>query len=392
MARQGRSLIYAARYETMNNLLGYLTENCCGGKPVLCEPAACVPAKPVSEAQEGDRAMKRLHVHVAVDNLETAIGFYSTLFAATPSVVKADYAKWMLDDPRVNFAISMRGARTGLNHLGIQVETESELAEVYGRLNKAGAPVLEEGKTTCCYAKSEKSWIDDPAGISWETFLTTGESTDYGNSRPQDVRVAAVACCEGAPRMTPLNVLFLCTGNSARSIMAESILRKDGGGRFRAYSAGSMPKGAVHPLALKVLASYGYPVDGLASKNWQVFAGPDAPQDGFRADGLRQRRGRSLPAVAGPAGHRALGHRGSGRRRRQRHRQGTRLRHGIPLPQEPRLAARQPAGGVAEPAGAHQRCRRSGAARAAPRQIPRSHEVAAACSGGAGHGACCWRL
>ena len=84
--------------------------------------------------------MKRLHVHVAVDNLDTAIGFYSTLFAATPSVVKADYAKWMLDDPRVNFAISMRGAKTGLNHLGIQVENESELAEVYGRLNEAGAP------------------------------------------------------------------------------------------------------------------------------------------------------------------------------------------------------------------------------------------------------------
>ena len=141
--------------------------------------------------------MKRLHVHVAVDNLETAIGFYSTLFATTPSVVKTDYAKWMLDDPHVNFAISMRGARAGLNHLGIQVETEGELAEVYGRLNKAGAPVQEEGKTTCCYAKSEKSWIDDPAGISWETFLTTGDSTDYGNSRPQDVRVAAAACCEG---------------------------------------------------------------------------------------------------------------------------------------------------------------------------------------------------
>ena len=142
--------------------------------------------------------MKRMHVHVAVDNLDQAIGFYSTLFAAELRVVKPDYAKWMLDDPRVNFAISKRGARAGLNHLGIQVETESELAEVYARLNKADAPVLEEGKTTCCYAKSEKSWIDDPAGISWETFLTTGESTDYGNSRPQDVRVAQAACCEPA--------------------------------------------------------------------------------------------------------------------------------------------------------------------------------------------------
>jgi uncharacterized glyoxalase superfamily protein PhnB len=144
--------------------------------------------------------MKRMHVHVAVDNLDKAIGFYSTLFAATPTVVKSDYAKWMLDDPRVNFAISMRGAKTGLNHLGIQVENEGELSEVYARLNEAGAPVLEEGKTktTCCYAQSEKSWIDDPAGISWETFLTTGEATDYGNSRPQEVRVAPLACCEGA--------------------------------------------------------------------------------------------------------------------------------------------------------------------------------------------------
>ncbi|HWB43984.1 MAG TPA: ArsI/CadI family heavy metal resistance metalloenzyme [Hyphomicrobiaceae bacterium] len=142
--------------------------------------------------------MKRIHIHVAVDDLTRAVGFYSTLFAAEPSVVKPDYAKWMLEDPRVNFAISQRGARTGLNHLGIQVEDERELADVYGRLNKAGAPVLEEGKTTCCYAKSEKSWIDDPAGISWETFLTTGESTDYGNSRPQDVRLAQAACCEGA--------------------------------------------------------------------------------------------------------------------------------------------------------------------------------------------------
>ncbi len=141
--------------------------------------------------------MKRLHVHVAVPDLDKAISFYSTLFATEPSVVKTDYAKWMLEDPRVNFAISMRGARTGLNHLGIQVENESELAEVYGRLRKADRPVLEEGKTTCCYAKSEKSWIDDPAGISWEAFLTMGEATNYGTSKPEGVRVAAVACCEG---------------------------------------------------------------------------------------------------------------------------------------------------------------------------------------------------
>ena len=141
--------------------------------------------------------MKRLHVHVAVDDLNSAIDFYSALFASEPSVVKADYAKWMLEDPRVNFAISNRGAKIGLNHLGIQVESEDELADVYGRLKKADGPVLEEGKTACCYAKSEKAWIDDPAGISWEAFLTTGESTNYGTSKPQGVRIAAVQCCEG---------------------------------------------------------------------------------------------------------------------------------------------------------------------------------------------------
>ena len=141
--------------------------------------------------------MKRLHVHVAVNDLDNAIGFYSTLFAAEPNVVKPDYAKWMLDDPRVNFAISSRGARAGLNHLGIQVENEAELADVYRRLKEADGPVLEEGKTTCCYAKSEKSWIEDTAGISWEAFLTTGESTNYGTSKPEGVRVAAVQCCEG---------------------------------------------------------------------------------------------------------------------------------------------------------------------------------------------------
>src|SRR5262249_13334587 len=100
------------------------------------------PLKARPQAHQGERTMKRMHVHVAVDNLDKAIGFYSTLFASKPSVVKPDYAKWMLEDPRVNFAISTRGASPGLNHLGIQVENESELAEVYARLNKAGAPVL----------------------------------------------------------------------------------------------------------------------------------------------------------------------------------------------------------------------------------------------------------
>ena len=106
--------------------------------------------------------MKRLHVHVAVQDIPQSIGFYSALFAAQPTVVKPDYAKWMLDDPRVNFAISTRGREPGLDHLGIQVEDQNELQEVYGRLHDAGADVIEQGQTTCCYAKSEKSWIEDP--------------------------------------------------------------------------------------------------------------------------------------------------------------------------------------------------------------------------------------
>jgi catechol 2,3-dioxygenase-like lactoylglutathione lyase family enzyme len=126
--------------------------------------------------------MKRLHVHVSVDDLAQSIRFYATLFAAEPTVIKPDYAKWMLDDPRVNFAISARGVPAGLDHLGIQVETADELHEVYGRLQQAERPVLQEGATTCCYAKSEKAWISDPQGVAWESFLTSGESTIYGDS------------------------------------------------------------------------------------------------------------------------------------------------------------------------------------------------------------------
>ena len=138
--------------------------------------------------------MKRLHVHVAVDDLDRSIGFYSALFATEPSVTKPDYAKWMLDDPRVNFAISMRGTAAGVEHLGIQVEDAGELADVYARLKKADAPVVEEGKTTCCYAKSEKSWITDPQGVVWETFLTEGEATTYGTSATIDALTAKSAC------------------------------------------------------------------------------------------------------------------------------------------------------------------------------------------------------
>jgi catechol 2,3-dioxygenase-like lactoylglutathione lyase family enzyme len=138
--------------------------------------------------------MKRMHVNLSVTDLDASIEFYNSLFASEADVVKADYAKWMLDDPRINFAISTRGDKKGIDHLGIQVENDSELDEVYGRLKAAGAPVIEEGATTCCYAESEKSWIFDPEGIAWETFLTLGESPVYGNEQIKHGKTDS-ACC-----------------------------------------------------------------------------------------------------------------------------------------------------------------------------------------------------
>jgi len=140
--------------------------------------------------------MKRLHVNVAVGDLERSIAFYSGLFAAEPTVVKPDYAKWMLDDPRVNFAISTRSSQPGLDHLGIQVEDRQELAEVQARLESAGGPRLDEGAATCGYAKSEKTGIADPEGIAWETFLTVGDSPVYGHEA--DLEAVRGAGCGAA--------------------------------------------------------------------------------------------------------------------------------------------------------------------------------------------------
>jgi catechol 2,3-dioxygenase-like lactoylglutathione lyase family enzyme len=148
--------------------------------------------------------MKRLHVHVGVEDLGRSIGFYSALFGAEPTVTKPDYAKWMLEDPRVNFAISAGHATHGVEHLGIQVEDAGELAEVYDRLKAADRPVLEEGATTCCYARSEKSWISDPQGVVWEAFLTQGESTVYGGGpalaslAARSDNAADASCCAPA--------------------------------------------------------------------------------------------------------------------------------------------------------------------------------------------------
>jgi catechol 2,3-dioxygenase-like lactoylglutathione lyase family enzyme len=142
--------------------------------------------------------MKRLHVSVAVEDLDRSVRFYSTLFAAEPTVLKTDYAKWMLDDPRVNFSITARGRHPGFDHLGIQVEDREELDEVYARLRAAERPVVEQGAVTCCYANSEKAWVSDPQGIAWEAFLTHGLNAEFGDGSDPLAPAAAKssACCD----------------------------------------------------------------------------------------------------------------------------------------------------------------------------------------------------
>jgi len=160
--------------------------------------------------------VKRLHVHVAVDDLAVSRAFYSTLFGAEPGVVESDYAKWMLDDPRVNFAISQRGRAGGVDHLGIQVETSEELAEIAARLKAAEQTTITETNTACCYARSDKEWAIDPQGIRWESFLTHGQITTYGEGSQFDVapvapEPGASACC-GAAKAEPVKTAAACCG------------------------------------------------------------------------------------------------------------------------------------------------------------------------------------
>jgi len=138
--------------------------------------------------------MKRFHVHVSVNDLAQSIRFYSHLFGSEPSVEKADYAKWMLEDPRVNFAISRRGAATGVDHLGLQVESAEDLAGLEAQLRQADSALREEPGTTCCYAKSDKYWVTDPQGVAWETFHTLGSAPTFSAPNPA-VEPAANACC-----------------------------------------------------------------------------------------------------------------------------------------------------------------------------------------------------
>jgi catechol 2,3-dioxygenase-like lactoylglutathione lyase family enzyme len=140
--------------------------------------------------------MKRFHVHVAVDDLEKSIGFYSALFGAQPTKQKQDYAKWMLDDPRVNFAISARGAKAGVDHFGLQVDAPEALDGLREQIKRADLQLSDEGASTCCYAQSEKSWLQDPNGIAWEAYHTMADA-EFFNEAPKQ---GATACC--APKVS----------------------------------------------------------------------------------------------------------------------------------------------------------------------------------------------
>ena len=150
--------------------------------------------------------MKRFHVHVAVDDLQANIRFYSTVFGMQPTLIKPDYAKWMMEDPRINFAISQRGVKPGVDHLGFQVDTDEELAGLRKQVADAEIAALDQPGTTCCYAHSDKYWTTDPQGVAWETYRTLGEAETYGTSRNEPPADEAAACCSPGPRTVAVNV------------------------------------------------------------------------------------------------------------------------------------------------------------------------------------------
>jgi lactoylglutathione lyase len=167
--------------------------------------------------------MKRFHVHVHVDDVAKSVAFYSKLFAAEPARLEADYAKWMLDEPAVNFAISTRGATTGIDHLGFQTDDPAELAAMKARAEAADMALLDEGETTCCYARSEKHWVTDPQGIAWEHFHTLADIPVFNEAAlaaapasacctPQ-AEAPASACCTPAPRGKPVGIAVKASGS-----------------------------------------------------------------------------------------------------------------------------------------------------------------------------------
>ena len=150
--------------------------------------------------------MKRFHVHVNVTDLDASIAFYSQLFAAAPTRVEADYAKWMLDDPRINFAISNRGGKPGVDHLGLQADSEDELVELKARAQAADMALLDEGETTCCYARSDKYWLTDPDGVAWEQFHTLATIPTFSEAQRADEPAQAACCATAAPRGKPIGI------------------------------------------------------------------------------------------------------------------------------------------------------------------------------------------
>lgn len=149
--------------------------------------------------------MKRFHVHAHVTDLKASIAFYSKLFAAEPTRVEADYAKWMLEDPRINFAISTRGEAVGVDHLGFQTDDADELAELKARAQDADMTLLDQGETGCCYARSDKYWVTDPQGIAWEQFHTLDNIPVFGEST-RAAEPQASACCAPTSRGKPVSV------------------------------------------------------------------------------------------------------------------------------------------------------------------------------------------
>jgi len=142
--------------------------------------------------------MKRFHVHVAVHDLEQSIRFYKAMFDAEPTVKKSDYAKWQLEDPRINFAISQRSGKAGLDHLGIQAESGVELAQLRSQLAQADVAIMDQTNASCCYAKSDKHWTLDPQGLAWESFHTLESAPRYGEDAKVQSREAKAACCAPA--------------------------------------------------------------------------------------------------------------------------------------------------------------------------------------------------